>query len=323
MPHCPTHNVLSELDSLVLDPEEVLSILKSLPVGKAVGPDGVSNRILKELADQIGAPLTCLVNHPQAKGLAPEDWKKYHVSPIPKNDDTSLPSNYRPISLLSNIDKAFERCICKHIYNHLHDNNILTPYQSGFTPGDSTTNKLTYLYNTFSEALNSGKEVRVVFCDISKAFDRVWHKGLLCKLKAASITGTFLDWFKDYLIGRKHRVVIPGAMSDWNFINAGVPKGSILGPLLFLIFIKDIVTDIGSNIRLFADDTSLYIIVEHPDLAARYINFDLHTISDWAGKWLVKFNPPKTESMVVRRKINKPNPPLIYVRRFDQGSLFS
>ena len=313
MPHCPTHNVLSELDSLALDPEEVLSILKSLPVGKAVGPDGVSNRILKELADQIGEPLTCLFNQSLAKGLVPEGWKKSHVSPIPKNEDTSLPSNYRPISLLSNIDKAFERCIFKHIYNHIHDNNILTPYQSGFTPGDSTTNQLTYLYNTFSEALDSGKEVRVVFCDISKEFDRVWHKGLLCKLKAAGITGTFLDWSKDYLIGRKQRVVIPGAMYDWTFINAGVPQGSILGPLLFLIFINDIVTDIGSNVRLFADDTSLYIIVEHPDLAARCINFDLHTISDWAGKWLVKFSPPKTESMVVTRKINKPNHPPLFM----------
>ena len=141
----------------------------------------------------------------------------------------------------------------------------------------------------------------------------MWHKGLLCKLKAAGITGTLLDWFKDYLIGRKQRVVIPGAMSDWNFINAGVPQGSILGPLLFLIFINDIVTDIGSNIRLFADDTSLYIIVEHPDLVARCINFDLHTISDWAGKWLGKFNPPKTESMVVTRKINKPNHPPLFM----------
>ena len=104
VPYCPTYNVLSELDSLVLDPEEVLSILKSLPVGKAVGPDGVSNRILKELANQISEPLTCLFNQSLAKGLVPEDWKIAHVSPIPKNDDTSLPSNYRPISLLSNID---------------------------------------------------------------------------------------------------------------------------------------------------------------------------------------------------------------------------
>ena len=311
VPYCPSHNVFSELDSLVLNREEVSSILKSLPIGKAVGPDGVSNRILKELAEKIDEPLSYLFNQSLSQGHVPDGWKKSHVSPIPKNDNTALPSNYRPISLLSNIDKAFEKCIFKHVYNHLHVNNILTPYQSGFIPGDSTTNQLTFLYNTFSEALDSGKEVRVVFCDISKAFDRVWHKGLLCKLKAAGITGTLLDWFKDYLSDRKQRVVIPGATSDWNSIKAAVPQGSILGPLLFLIFINDIVTDVGCNIRLFADDTSLYIIVEHPDVAARCINFDLDIIFDWACKWLVKFSPPKTDSMLLSRKINKPyHPPL-------------
>ena len=116
------------------------------------------------------------------------------------------------ISLLSNFDKVFERLIFKHtcIYNRLRDNNILTVYQSGFTPGDTTINQLTYMYDTFCSALDSGKEVRVVFCDISKAFDRVWHKGLIRKLKAAGITGTLPKWFKSYLEGRKQRVVIPG-----------------------------------------------------------------------------------------------------------------
>ena len=105
-----------------------------------------------------------------------------------------------------------------------------------------------YLYNTFYQALDSGKEVRVVFCDIKKAFDRVWHAGLIHKLKAA---GSLLKCFS-YLADRKQCVVFPGAQSDWNFIHAGVPQGSILGPLLFLLYINDIVTDIGSNIRLFA-----------------------------------------------------------------------
>ena len=188
------------------------------------------------------------------------------------------------ISLLSNFDKVFERLIFKHtcIYNRLRDNNILTVYQSGFTPGDTTINQLTYMYDTFCSALDSGKEVRVVFSDISKAFDRVWHKGLIRKLKAAGITGTLPKWFKSYLEGRKQRVVIPGTKSDWSFIQAGVPQGSIIGPLLFLIFIDDIVTDIGANIRLFADDTSLYIIVEHPDTAALCLNNDLQTIPVWA-----------------------------------------
>ena len=107
-----------------------------------------------------------------------------------------------------------------------------------------------------------------VFCDISKAFDRVWHTGLLYKPRAAGVTGNVLQWFKNYLSDRKQRVVLPGISSAWNFIKAGVPQGSILGPLLFLVYINDIVTDIGSNIRLFADDTSLYIVVDNPLLAA-------------------------------------------------------
>ena len=116
----------------------------------------------------------------------------------------------------------------------------------------------------FCQALDSGKEVRAVFCDISKAFDRVWHAGLLAKLHAAGVTGKFHAWFADYLSDRKQRVVLPVAVSDWTYIRAGVPQGSILGPLLFLLYINDIVNDIGSNIRLFADDTSLFIIVDDP-----------------------------------------------------------
>ena len=159
---------------------------------------------------------------------------------------------------------------CSNIYTIIY---IET--KSGFIPGDSTVNQLTYLYNTFCQALDVGKEVRVVFCDISKAFDRVWHAGLLLKLEAAGVTGEVLTWFKSYLPNRKQRVVLPGAVSDWLFLNARVPHGSILGPLLFLLYINDIVLNIGSNIRLFADDTSFFIIVDDPVADAACINTDL------------------------------------------------
>ena len=113
-------------------------------------------------------------------------------------------------------------------------------------------------YDVFCKALDDGKEVRSVFCDISKAFDRVWHKGLLLKLKCVGIRGSLLKWFSNYHLDRKQRVVIPSVSSDSSSVIAGVPQGSILGPLLFLIFINDIVVDLDTNVRLFADDTSQY-----------------------------------------------------------------
>ena len=120
---------------------------------------------------------------------------------------------------------------------------------------------------------------RAVYCDISKAFDRVWHEGLLLKLKAAGVTGKVLAWFKSYLSDKKQRVILPGVTSDWAYICAGVPQGSILGPLLFL---------------LFSDDTSLYIIVDNPITAANCLYIDLERISKWAATWLEAFNPTKT-----------------------------
>ena len=143
--------------------------------------------------------------------------------------------------------------------------------------------------------MDAGKEIRVVFCDINKAFDRVWHTGLIHKLEAAGVTQTLLAWFKNYLYDRKQRIILPGVSSDWSKILAGVPQGSILGPLLFLIYINDIVNEIGSNIRLFADDTILFVIVENPVIPAEQLNADLVKILQRAETWLVSFNPTKTE----------------------------
>ena len=137
-----------------------------------------------------------MFNQSLTNNCIPQSWKITNVSPVPKNDDLSFPSSYRPISLLGNLDKVFQRAIFKHTHNHLLNSNVLTEFQSGFTPGDSTTNQLTYLYDTVCQALDHGKEVRVVFCDISKAFDRVWHKGLICKMKDAGSRAHYLICFK-------------------------------------------------------------------------------------------------------------------------------
>lgn len=144
-----------------------------------------------------------------------------------------------------------ECCVYKHVHNYLLENNIININQYGFTKGDSAVNQLVSITNEFGNALDSGKEIRVVICGISKAFDRVWHKGLIHKLKQAGISDNLLSWFGNYLNGRCQSVDINGSISDWLTIRASVPQGSILGPLLFILFINDIVQDIPAGIKLF------------------------------------------------------------------------
>ena len=223
-------------------------------------------------ASELSYPLSNPFNLSFSTSKVPKIWKEANVTPVFKKDDPTDCKNYRPISLLSAVGKVMEKIVHKHVFNFFKDNNVITSLQSGFVPGDSTVNQLLDIYNTFCKALDNGLEVRAIFCDISKAFDRVWHKSLLAKLKSVGITDSLLYWFHDYLRDRKQRVVIPGGLSDWENISAGVPQGSILGPLLFLDYIHDIVQEINSTIRLFADDTSLYIIVDSPDEAAHMLN---------------------------------------------------
>ena len=176
-------------------------------------------------------------------------------------------------------------------------------HQSGFTPGDSSVHQLVYLYNSFCKALNDKKDVRIVFCDQSKAFDRVWHQGLLNKLECIGITGNFLKWLQSYLNNRQQRVVICGSSSQWGAIPAGVPQGSHLGPLLFIIYINDITEKIRSNIKLFADDTSLYVTIDgDAEDATAQLNDDLLQVSQWAENWLVKFNAAKSKALKVTLK---------------------
>ena len=289
-------------------------------IGRHWGPEGgmmacsYTFSDMTELSHELSSPLCSLFNKSLSLGKFPSPYKDANVTPVHKKGDLSLVSNYRPISLLNSVAKLFEKLVFKYLYNHLQDNNMLSSLQSGFIPGDSTVNQLAYLYHIFTEALDAGKEVRTVFCDISKAFDRVWHEGLIYKLKAAGVSGDVLRWFQSYLSGRRQRVVLPGSLSEWVYIKAGVPQGSILGPLLFLSYINDIVKNIGSNIRLFADDTSLFIIVDNPTTAALCLNSDLEKLSRWAAIWLVTFNPSKNESLLISRKINKPIHPPLYMQ---------
>ena len=204
-----------------------------------------------------------------------------NVTPIHKKDARFVPTNYRPVSLLCHFAKVMERCIHKILYNYINEHKLLTPFQSGFIQGDSSTFQLLHTYHSFCEAVDNVKEVRVVFCDIRKAFDRVWHRGLLHKLADIGCPNDLIRWFSSYLSERKQRFILDGQASDWAFVKAGVPQGSVIGPLIFLLYINDIVNEINVSVRLFGDDTSLYIIVDNPNSVAVTLNNDLRHITNW------------------------------------------
>ena len=307
------------LDILQISPQSVKEVLDALDVNKSCGPDLMSPRLLKEGSQILAEPYSTIFTSSLRLGRFPTQWKDGNITALHKKEDRSLPSNYRPISLLCQAGKSLERCVHKLLYNYINEHRLLTPFQSGFVPGDSTTFQLLHTYHMFCEAVDSGKEVRVVFCDISKAFDRVWHRGLLHKLRDIGCSKNLLKWFSSYLTKRRQRVVLNGKASKWTYVKAGVPQGSILGPLLFLIYINDIVNELRASVRLFADDTSLYIIVENPNTAAITLNNDLDYISSWACDWLVNFNAAKTFSLLLTLKRILPfHPPL-----FMNGSVIS
>ena len=286
------------LSSIECSPDEIESLIKLLNVNKATGPDIISNKMLKPVSKEISLPLSILFNRSFREGKFANLWKRANVLPLFKQGDKSLPSNYRPVSLLSGVGKIQEKLVFKHIYNHMNDNNLLYKYQSGFLPSHSTTFQLLDIYHHICQSFDNNQYSCMVFCDLSKAFDRVWHKGLIFKLKQYGINGELLNWIIDYLNDRQQRVIVKGHKSDYKPVTAGVPQGSVLGPLLFLIYINDIADSLLSLTRLFADDSSLYYSASSIADIEGIINHDLQLLAVWAKQWLIKFNPLKTETIL-------------------------
>ena len=268
----------SRLGRIIVTPEIVYKILCSLDINKAVGPDNISNHVLKKCALSLSDPLSEIFNQSLSEGVFPTEWKYANVSPLFKSNDSHIRENYRPISLLSCVSKCLECCVFMYLYKYCVANNLLTWRNSGFKHRDSTVYQLIGLVHMLHDSINKGKTVTMVFLDISKAFDKVWHEGLLFKLKTFGIEGSLLLWFRSYLDNRRQRVIIKGQASPWHDTNAGVPQGSILGPLLFLIFINDMENSVKSEIRMFADDTHIYDSSCDIESSIANINTDLLTL---------------------------------------------
>ena len=281
----------------------VLERLSHLDERKATGPDKISAKLLRMVAPAVAASLTSLLNHSLSQGSFPAQWKEASVTPVPKPGDKFTMNNYRPISVIPVLAKVFEGIVHCQLYYYLEVNDILKEEQNGFRPKRSTQDVLLKTVDDWKKALDQGEIVATVLIDLSKAFDTINHKLLLEKLHAYGIRGTEWAWFSDYLSGRKQRVVLDGVSSEWAQVTMGVPQGSILGPLLFLVFINDLVDAIEDcTVNLYADDTTIYSSDKDPVALGCRVEADISRLAHWIQLNGMKMNVAKTQLMVLSQR---------------------
>ena len=290
------------LEKIILEEKEVHKVLAELDPNKASGPDHIPARILKECAPSLASSLTTILNTSMKKGQFPTNWKIANVCPVFKKGERHDVKNYRPISLLSIASKVFERCVFNRIIPFIQPQ--LTEAQHGFCSGRSTVTQLLEVYDSISKEIDNRGQVDTIFLDLSKAFDSVSHPHLMIKLQRFGIHGTLLQWFSSYLSTRKQRTTINEELSGLTDVLSGVPQGSILGPLLFLIFINDIPNTVqgSTQIALYADDSKLYrSINSYHDCMD--LQDQLDKVAKWSLDWKLNFNATKCKIMSVTRKI--------------------
>lgn len=298
-----THAVYRPSDVNFISYSGVLSMLLNLNTKKSCGPDGIPNIFLRRYAESLAKFLVVLFRTSLMYGELPADWKIALVVPIFKKGDRLCFQNYRPISLTSSCCKLIEHIISTRILEYLDSHNILTSFQHGFRKGYSTITQLVTVFHLFAHTLDNTGQIDAIFLDFSKAFDKVPHDKLILKMQNIGLPEILVTWVANYLTNRKQLVKIDGVESDYLDVTSGVPQGSVLGPLLFILYINDIVDVItpGVQIRLFADDAVLFRDVSCSDDQSE-LNTNITNIFEWCKRWGMVLNAEKTLYLRVTRK---------------------
>ena len=280
------------LDTMNITEASVLQKLNRLLPNKSPGPDGWHPRLLKETSTALAKPLHMLLQKSLDSGELPPSWKEGHITPIHKKGSKRSAANFRPISLTSIFSKIMETQIRDCIVDHMMANDMFADEQHGFVPGRSCITQLLVVLEKWTATIEEGTSIDAIYLDFKKAFDSVPHERLLIKLAAYGVQGNLLNWIRQFLSGRKQRVVINGQKSTWANVTSGIPQGSVLGPVLFVIFINDLPSVIQSIARIFADDTKMFRSLKTP-ADALTLQEDISNLQKWSKTWQLSFNETK------------------------------
>ena len=289
------------MNDIAVSKDGVIKLLKGLNPSKALGPDELHPRVLKELATELGPVFAHLFQQSIDTGEIPKEWSLANICPLFKKSDRSLACNYRPVSLTCVPCKLLEHIVCSNIMAHLDEYKLLSDRQHAFRKGHSCETQLTTVINDWAKILDNRGQVDTFILDFEKAFDTPPHELLKSKLFRYGIGGKTLKWIDSFLCFRQQRVVVNGVKSDWAPVLSGVPQGTVLGPLLFSLYINDISSDIESEIRLFADDCVCYREIKDEKDTMK-LQRDIDRLGSWARKWGMRFQPVKCNMMQLTRK---------------------
>lgn len=290
--NCPS------VENLTVTKVQVIEKIDNLKKSNSCGPDGITSHILQSFKNELAGPLTKIFNKSLNNRVVPEDWKHANVTPIFKKGSKGKPENHRPIALTPVPCKILESLIKDKLIQHLDINNLIKSSQHGFMKGRSCTTNLLEFLEKVMKNVDSNVPMDIIYLDFSKAFDKVSINKLIDKLKGMNIKGNLLAWITNWLKGRKQRVVLNGKESLWIDVISGVPQGSVLGPLLFLIFINDLdeAAPLLQILCKFADDTKLGHPVSTPEEQA-LLQQQLDAVFKWSKDWSMQFNVDKCKVM--------------------------